>query len=176
MRRSLEEVNIIQILLAVLSYLVLIGLVIWFFVIPTIKIYKMEYANYRENLRSYYDILNKHESLKSRLQNYRTSNEKILKAFQNPFKKEDFRKFAEKYLDNVQIEFKKSFVEDGFGVKLFEMRYLFKDIKSFYDFFDALNEYPSVIKLDFPIILESSHPPLVKGSWFFKVYESNSSI
>ena len=56
------------------------------------------------------------------------------------------------------------------------MEFIFDDINSFYNFFDNLNSYPSVIKIDFPIILEGLKPPFVKGEWKIEVYESNSSI
>ncbi len=175
MQRGFEDINIIQIVVGILAYIVFAAILIWIFIIPTIKIYKSEYINYKNNLKRYYEVLNEHENLKSKLQNYRESNKKITKALREPFDVKKFEKFSLKFFKNVKIAFIKK-VDGNFTRSEYKMSFIFNNINSFYNFFDNLNSYPSVIKIDFPIILESLKPPFVKGEWKIEVYESNSSI
>ncbi len=176
MKREFEEISILQIVIGIFLYVVITAFLIWIFVIPTMKSYKSEYANYKTGLKSYYKILNRHENLKSRLENYRQTNKKILQAFRNAFNKEDFKNFSLKYFQNPKLSILRKESKDGFSVLVYKMDFVIKDIKSFYKFFDDLNSYSSIVKIDFPISLESLKPPSIRGSWFLKIYESNSSI
>ncbi len=175
MQRGFEDISIIQIVIGILAYIIFAALLIWIFIIPTIKIYKSEYINYKKNLKEYYKVLNRRETLKSELQNYRENNKKITKALRKSFDIKKFKKFSLKFFKNVKVTFIKK-IEGNFTKVEYKMDFVFDNINSFYDFFDNLNSYPSVIKIDFPIILESLKPPLVKGEWKIEVYESNLSI
>ncbi len=175
MQRGFEDISIIQIVIGILAYIIFAALLIWIFIIPTVKIYKSEYINYKKNLKEYYKVLNRRETLKSELQNYRESNKKITKALRKSFDIKKFKKFSLKFFKNVKVTFIKK-IEGNFTKVEYKMDFVFDNINSFYNFFDNLNSYPSVIKIDFPIILEGLKPPFVKGEWKIEVYESNSSI
>jgi len=177
MQKELEELNIVKILLFVFLYLVIIVLFIIFYTVPEIKTYKTEHIQYKENLKSYYSVLNKHELLKNTLERNRETYEKILTAFRTPFNQKDFISFSKNYFKKISIKkIKESKKENVFLIHKYKMDYILKDIDSLYSFFKELKKYSAIIKIDFPFILESSSNNMLKGSCIVEIHESNISI
>ena len=177
MQKELEELNIVKILLFVFLYLVIIVLFIIFYTVPEIKTYKTEHIRYKENLKSYYSVLNKHELLKNTLESNKKTYKELLTAFRTPFNQKDFISFSKNYFKEVFVKKTKDIKkEDEFLIYRYKMNYILKDIDSLYKFFDGLKNYPAIIKIDFPFILESSSDNMLKGKCIIEIHESNISI
>ncbi len=176
-----EEFNIVNVLIYLVLYMVIVGFFIGFYTIPLIKTFKTSQSEYRNDLRHYKSLLSRHEYLKNSFEKKKNSNIKIIKKFRNKFNEKDFYSFGLKYFESMDL--KKNGIEmfdnkkEKFSVNKYKMHFSFKDMEKFYSFIDDLKTYSSVVKIDFPVILEKRDTDkYIKGIWNLKIYETNGSI
>ncbi len=146
----------IKFLIYVLLFLIFILLMLVLFIIPSIKHYKTT----RSDLATY-TSQNKHLSQKQvelsrSIKAYKKEHAQMLHSFSADFNNTKFIAFAQKYFTNVSLsKGKEKDSQSQFKEYTFKASSQSKTPVEFYKFIDALQHYPSIIKINFPITLVS---------------------
>ncbi len=139
-----------------LAFLVIVMLFVFLFVIPSIKTYKSKRADYLQHLRLEKEIREKEALLRKKLEDVNASYATALHAFAKPFDEKAFLALASKYFSNSYLVPKsKHKSESGLQIYTFQADFDARTPVRFYQFVDALQQMGSVVKINFPIELES---------------------
>ncbi len=147
----------IKFLIYILVFLIFVLLLLLIFIIPSIKGYKAK----RSDLRTY-QSQNKHLSekqvhLSKAIARYKKENSALLKAFSDDFNQTAFITFAKRYFSDVSLSRGKAKKDKSqFTEYTFKATSQASTPVDFYKFIDALEAYPAIIKINFPITLISS--------------------
>jgi hypothetical protein len=150
--KSLEEFDIIKLLLFFLLFVAIIMGLILGLVVPDIR----EYKSVKSDLNSeqvatqkIYEILSERENS---LLNLRSQNRKILEAFAKSFDEERFKSYAGQFFEEVELkkQDKKEFKEEFTLYELTVTSKLDTPVQ-FYNFLESLNRYETIVRTDFPI-------------------------
>ncbi len=146
----------IKFLIYVLLFLIFVLLMLVLFIIPSIKNYKSKKSDFRTFNSQNVHLSKKQVDLSRRIESYKKENSKLLRSFSTDFNKTAFVAFAENYFTNVTLS--KGMVKDSqsqFREYAFKASSQSKTPVDFYRFIDALENYPSIVKINFPITLVS---------------------
>jgi hypothetical protein len=146
----------VRLMLFLLAFLSVVMLFVFLVVIPAIKTYKTKKALYRERLLTERKLSEKEQQLQKELETYKKEYSDTLEVFRHPFDETAFLEVARQYFQNVKLtpkEKKKS--ESGLQVYTFEADFNAQTPVKFYQFVDALQKMDSVVKINFPIEIES---------------------
>ncbi len=146
----------IKFLLYILLFLVMILLLLIIFIIPNIKTYKTNRSELATFVQKNRKLSVKKIELNQKIEKYKIENKRLNSRFDNKFDKEDFIKFASKYLNGVKVTKNKSTKIDYFDDFNLTAVTPTKSPKNFYKFIDSLKEYKNVIKMNFPILMKSN--------------------
>ena len=152
-----SENSTIRVLIYILTFLVLILLILLFFIIPNIKEYKVSEVELKNIEKSIGDLKRKEESLKSELKNINSENSFIIDKFDKDFNKSKFIKFANSYLQDINL----TEIKDKNSLKFREYKFSAytknSSPKELFKFIESLKDYDSVVKINFPILLEKQN-------------------
>ena len=146
----------IKFLIYVLLFLIFVLLMLVLFIIPSIKNYKSKRSDFRTFTSQNKHLSKKQVELSQSIKAYKKEHSKLLKSFSTDFNNTQFIAFAEKYFTNVALS--KGEVKDShsqFREYAFRASSQSKTPVDFYRFIDDLENYPSIIKINFPITLVS---------------------
>ncbi|QCD52044.1 hypothetical protein [Campylobacter sp. RM16192] len=149
---SLEEIDIVKLLIYVLIFIVVCLVMIFAFIVPNIKDYReVQYQN-RIQAASVTKINQIYNSKNSKLNDIKEKDRLIFKAFDKKFSEDNFTKFAKNYFNDVKLSQinNDSNKEQFFRYELNVTSNILTPTK-FYNFIDALTKYDNIIKVDFPI-------------------------
>ncbi|MBZ7945911.1 hypothetical protein H2258_03380 [Campylobacter sp. RM9939] len=154
--KSLEELNIVRILILALSFISICTALILFLLLPVLKDY--EQINLRENsqigtVNSFKIDLKSSEDKVTQLQNI---NKKNLDQFQQKFDEKKFNQFLKYYFKNIKITNIKLQSQEEYLYKKLKIEGLMDNPKNFYNFIDALKDYDNLIKISYPIVLKAT--------------------
>ena len=154
--KSLEELNIVRILILALSFISISTALILFLLLPVLKDY--EQINLRENsqigtVNSFKIDLKSSEDKVTQLQNI---NKKKLDQFQQKFDEKKFNQFLKYYFKNIKITNIKLQSQEEYLYKKLKIEGLMDNPKNFYNFIDALKDYDNLIKVSYPIALKAT--------------------
>ncbi|MBZ7931577.1 hypothetical protein H2268_04770 [Campylobacter sp. RM12910] len=154
--KSLEELNIVRILILALSFISICTALILFLLLPVLKDY--EQINLRENsqigtVNSFKIDLKSSEDKITQLQNI---NKKNLDQFQQKFDEKKFNQFLKYYFKNIKITNIKLQSQEEYLYKKLKIEGLMDNPKNFYNFIDALKDYDNLIKISDPIVLKAT--------------------
>ncbi|MBZ7933968.1 hypothetical protein H2275_02050 [Campylobacter sp. W0065] len=154
--KSLEELNIVRILILALSFISICTALILFLLLPVLKDY--EQINLRENsqigtVNSFKIDLKSSEDKVIQLQNI---NKKNLDQFQQKFDEKKFNQFLKYYFKNIKITNIKLQSQEEYLYKKLKIEGLMDNPKNFYNFIDALKDYDNLIKISDPIVLKAT--------------------
>ncbi len=146
----------IKFLIYILSFLIFVLLVLLLFIIPSIKAYKTAKADrYRYESQSQ-SLIAKKASMEEILSRQKRENSEIVKSFTTDFDEKSFLDFSNKYFENVQLkDMNESNSSSQFQMYTFSAKSLSKTPVDLYEFIDELDNYPSIIKINFPIVITS---------------------
>lgn len=146
----------VKLMLFLLAFLSVVMLFVFLVVIPAIKTYKTKKVLYRQTLLAEKELSQKEQELQKQLEAYKKRYRNTLDAFRHPFNEEAFLDVARKYFQNVTLtpkEEKK--MESGLRLYTFEADFNARTPVKFYHFVDALQKMDNVVKINFPIEIES---------------------
>ncbi|HDX3451200.1 TPA: hypothetical protein ROD35_000155 [Campylobacter coli] len=154
--KSLEELNILKIIIYVLSFITVCTALILFLLLPLLKDYKQ--ANLRKN--SQVAIFNaakiKLDISENKINTLRTENNKSLEQFEQNFNLTHFQNFLEKYFKNIQATELKLDKKEKYLTHRINIQASINNPRRLYDFIDALAQYNNLVKIDYPMTLKAS--------------------
>ncbi|HEB9319990.1 TPA: hypothetical protein RZK22_000835 [Campylobacter coli] len=154
--KSLEEINILKIIIYVLSFITVCTALILFLLLPLLKDYKQ--ANLRKN--SQVAIFNatktKLDISENKINTLRTENNKSLEQFEQNFNLTHFQNFLEKYFKNIQATELKLDKKEKYLTHRINIQASINNPRRLYDFIDALAQYNNLVKIDYPMTLKAS--------------------
>ncbi|HEB9326220.1 TPA: hypothetical protein RZK19_000526 [Campylobacter coli] len=155
--KSLEELNILKIIIYVLSFITVCTALILFLLLPLLKDYKQ--ANLRKN--SQVAIFNaaktKLDISENKINTLRTENNKSLEQFEQKFNLTHFQIFLEKYFKNIQATELKLDKKEKYLTHRINIQASINNPRRLYDFIDALAQYNNLVKIDYPMTLKASN-------------------
>jgi len=146
--------NMLFFTLFVVVFLILLGIL----VAPSIKMFKKE-------KRDYYTVKLEADKVETKLENktneyqklYR-ENRRIILALQREFDKNNFKMFAKKYMDILEIKDRNISVYDKkFIKKTYVVTAKLNTPVNFYKFVEASKNYKNLIKIYFPIVFKAKN-------------------
>ena len=169
--KSLEEIDILKLLIWSLSFVSVCVALILFLLLPVLKSYKQE--NIKENAQI---ALLKNEDLKlnlskDKITNLQTENNKSLEQFKQNFNVKNFNAFLQKYFKNVKIEKidikeSKKYLKEKIKISV-----SMPNPKNLYNFLDDLKGYDNLMRLNYPLLLEASKEG-IETSFILEIYSS----
>ncbi|EDO6740060.1 hypothetical protein FVZ16_01180 [Campylobacter coli] len=154
--KSLEELNILKIIIYVLSFITVCTALILFLLLPLLKDYKQ--ANLRKN--SQVAIFNaaktKLDISENKINTLRTENNKSLEQFEQKINLTHFQNFLEKYFKNIQVTELKLDKKEKYLTHRINIQASINNPRRLYDFIDALAQYNNLVKIDYPMTLKAS--------------------
>jgi len=146
----------IKFLIYILLFLIFILLMLLLFIIPSIKSYKAKKSDLGTYTAQNKHLSTQQVSLNQEIKAYKNDNASLLKSFSDDFNKTAFTTFASKYFTNVSlVEGKVKHTRSQFKEYTFKATSSSSTPVDFYKFIDALESYPAIIKINFPIRLVS---------------------
>ncbi len=146
----------IKFLIYVLLFLIFVLLMLVLFIIPSIKNYKSKKSDFRTYSSQNEHLSKKQVDLNHEIEAYKKENSKLLRSFSTDFNKTEFVAFAGHYFTNVTLS--KGAVKESrsqFREYAFKASSQSKTPVDFYKFIEGLENYPSIVKINFPITLVS---------------------
>ena len=164
--KSFEEINVVKILVLTLSFISVCTALI--LLLPTLKAYKE--LNIREN--SQIALLNatkaKLNASEAKITQLKSENNKSLEQFQTSLNEKNFQTFLTLFFKNIKIKT----LENAKELYLKHTLLVQADLaspKNLYDFIDALQNYDSLIKIDYPLNLKAKKSG-IELSFIAKIY------
>jgi NAD-dependent DNA ligase len=169
--KSLEEFDIVKLLLFLLLFLAITLFMILALIVPNIKEHKQQKSLHsfeRTTTLRVEELLRERES---ELQTLRGENRKVIEAFVERFDEAEFLRFAQAFFTQASLE-KVAQTEHEEDFMRYELKVtsLLETPSKFYDFLEALNRYENIVKADFPIQMEAQEG-LIYATFSIKVFE-----
>jgi len=164
----------IKFLIYILLFLIFILLMLLLFIIPSIKEYKSKKSDIHSYASQNKHLLEKQSSLSAMVEQYKKENNATVKSFSVDFNQSTFLDFAGKYFSHVSlVEGNRSNMQSQFQTYAFSATSQAKTPVDFYKFIDELENYPSIIKINFPITLVSKGQ-IIDLSFNMSIYKHNN--
>ncbi len=146
----------LKFIIFIFVFLVVVMVFVFLFVIPSIKEFKHKKAEYNQQMRMQKELSVKEKELQDNLQKLRTQYTKSLESYKVPFEEKKFLNLAKKYFQNVKL-IQKSVKKRESGLQIYEFTADFsaQTPVKFYHFIEAVNSMKNVVKINFPIKLET---------------------
>lgn len=167
---SLENIDILKLLIYVLIFIIVCFVMIFGFIIPNIKEYRLIQAQNRSQMANLARIEQTLNNKSNILNEIKEQERAVLKAFDTKFNKIKFSAFATNYFSDVKLQEIASEVENEpyFRYEL-TVTSMVKTPTKFYDFIDALQKYDNIIKIEFPIKMRGENDK-IHTTFNIKVY------
>ncbi len=169
--KSLEELDILKILIYALSFISVCTALILFLLLPILRDYK--HANSKANSQTavFNVAKNKFNLSEEKISVLRTDNNKSLEQFEQNFKLSDFNAFLKKYFQNIKIQQLSISTKEKYLKNYLNIQATINNPKYFYNFIDALKSYDNLIKIDYPLNLKAGQEGIII-SFNVKIYSS----
>lgn len=173
---SLQEIDILKLIMFVLAFILVLVCMIAFFIIPSIKEYKKSKAANLNSVMNLVRIEEVYTSYQNAFNEFEANNNRTLRAIRTPFNEKDFLSYASNFFDSASLS-KVTGTDDNASFAHYELNVTGKlnSPQKFYNFIDFLNNYNNIILLDFPVKMQA-HKDLIDTSFEIKVLESKSKI
>ena len=173
---SLQEIDILKLIMFVLAFIFVLVCMITFFIIPSIKEYKIAKVENQTSVMNLLRIEEVYASYVSAFNEFEANNNRTLRAIRTTFNEKDFLKNASNFFDNASLA-RLSSKDNNASFLHYELNVTGKlnSPQKFYDFIDFLNNYNSIILLDFPVKMQA-HNDLIDTSFEIKVLESKVKV
>lgn len=171
--KSLEEISAVKLLICTLSFISVCMTLILFLLLPILKNYKE--ISLRENSQT--AILNtakaKLSASEYRISSLRSENNKSLEQFETSFNIKTLKDFSQRYFKDVTIRQNKILKAEKYLKYSLTISANIENPKNLYDFIDALKEFDSLIKIDYPLNLKATERG-ISIDFVVKIYSAAS--
>ncbi len=168
---NLKEVRLVRMLIWILLYLVVVFLLIFAVVIPSVKEYKRVNGEYARSKAEFMAAEQEHDEISDRLKVLQGKHRKITEAFENRWDEKLFIESAGRFFQKVDLKPVDLNLSDP-HFKIYELNAMTKmeSPQNFYRFLDALSSLPYVIQADFPIAFRAEKSE-IEGVFRIRVFE-----
>lgn len=174
--RSLEEIDILKLVLYVLAFLLVSLAFVMLVIVPNIKEYKKVKAQYHSKMLNLARIEQKFFASANDLDTLKTKNSKSLNAIINTFDEKKFQNKAGEFFSNVQLNSMPKEDENSTFINYeLNVTAMMSTPDKFYAFIDFVNNYENVILIDFPVAMRSNGGK-IDTSFKIKVLEAKEKI
>ena len=171
MDKSLEEIDIVKLLLFLLIFVVISMVLIFAVIVPDIKAYKQAKAEHRSQFMTTSRVENILSEKEKELKKLSSDNRKILDAFSNTFDEERFIRYSSQFFNDVTLaKVTKEEYQGEFAMYELNVSSSLKSPQNFYAFLEGLNRYENIVKADFPIEMKTDNG-VIRSHFNIKVYE-----
>ncbi len=151
-----ENTKTLKFAIFIMSFLLIVMLFVFIFVIPGIKEYKTKKAQYISLQKNKLSLEEQKKELEKKLSFLKKENVDAIKSFSNDFNQSEFLLFSKKFFENIKLtHIKNQKTENGLEIYKFTADFNAKTPIRFYNFIDGLKNLKSVVKINFPIKLTS---------------------
>ena len=171
--KSLEEIDIVKLLLFLLIFVVISMVLIFALIVPDIKMFKQAKAEHRSQYMTTSRVENILSEKEKELKQLSSDNRKVLDAFANTFDESRFIRYTMQFFDDVTLaKIKKEDTPQEGEFVMYELNVTssLKSPNNFYEFLEGLNRYENIVKADFPIEMKT-HDGKIRSHFNIKVYE-----
>lgn len=162
--RSLEEIDIVKLLFFALLFIIMSIIMVFFFLVPSIKDYKVARLTNNDKIASLYKIEQVFNAESKKLADLKSQNAHALGAIFNPFDEVKFMAAMGRFFDNVKLA-KIATSGDEFAAYELNVTGSLYSPQNFYNFIDFINSYENVIKIELPITMESEKRAIETSFW-----------
>ena len=156
MAKKNKSDSTIKFLIYVLLFLIFVLLMLLLFIIPSIKEYKGKKSDFRSFSSQNEHLSKKQVALSQSIAAYKEENSDLLHSFTIDFNETEFVNHAKKYFTNVSlVKGNSKKPQSQFQEYTFQATSHSTTPVDFYTFIDSLESYSSIIKINFPITLNS---------------------
>ncbi|ANE32993.1 hypothetical protein [Campylobacter hyointestinalis] len=174
--RSLEEIDILKLLFYALLFIVVCIVMVFAFLVPSIKDYKNAKINNNDKAVNLYKIEQVYNGEYLNLKNLKQKNEKPLDAISSRFNEIKFVAQTGRFFSNVKLfGLPKENKDEKFLRYELNVTGSIKSPQNFYNFLNFVNEYENIIKVDFPISMQSDGNR-IDTSFKIKVYMGETDL
>lgn len=168
--RSLDDIDVVKLLLFSLVFVIATLIIVFGLIVPDIKEYKDVKLEYKSEESSYLKIKNTYDEISKELEDVRNENKRILGSFKHNFDEKRFVEYSKKFFLDVNLsKSKEEGMTQGFSTYELRVSTSFDTPKNLYDFLEKLKPYENIIKVDYPIEL-NSQGLLIYASLGIRVY------
>jgi len=161
-------------LMWILLYLVVLFVLIFALVIPSVKEYKRVNGIYVQSKAEFMAAEQEHDEIFDRLKVLQSKHRKITEAFENRWDEKVFIRSAEKFFQKADLKQLDVNLSDP-NFRVYELNAMTKmeSPQNFYRFLDALSSLPYVIQADFPIAFRAGKGE-IEGVFRIRVFEERA--
>ena len=167
-----QDFNLIKNLGYLSLALILVSLVVFFMIVPTIKEYRENSGNYRRAALVLEQTNNEYKEMIKDFNDLKRENKRVLQSFKKNFSIGKFLRDSRRFFKNTSIaRIGRANYIDNFDTYEFNATSNIKEPKHFYDFLDYLSKYDNVIEADFPINFEQKENYII-ANFKLKIYNT----
>ncbi|MCR6594007.1 hypothetical protein [Campylobacter insulaenigrae] len=149
--RSLEEVDILKILIYSFTFVVICVVLILFLIVPFLKDYKINYSRLAKQEIQNTKAINELKNLEETIENFKKTNKIRLMQINSDFSQDDFVKFMQNYFDDIKIK-SIPIKQDKIYLKYqFNVQVKIKSPQAFYSFLNDLQKYQNLVEINTPV-------------------------
>lgn len=169
--RSLEHIDFTKLAIYSLIFVIFVVIMVFAVAVPAVDKYKLAAQTHSEkevNLAKITQLYNEHLATFERLNQ---QNAKVLESLRNSFNQMKFISVAGKYFDNLYLTKPKAIKGDSkYIISEANVSATMKNPQNLYDFIADMNTHENLIKVDFPVRMESKDG-YIQTSFVIKIYQ-----
>lgn len=166
---SLTKIDVVKLLLWLSVIFIAIFTLSALLIIPNTNKLKVANEVLSNSKSKYLSNVKQQEKLEDKLNKFLEENKVDLSRLHNDFDIDKFTKHCKTFFDEVLLEKKINLNDDYISYQL-SVSTKIPSPTIFYNFIDSLDNYPNIIKIHFPINMQSSEK-LIKAQFDIQVYK-----
>ncbi|OCX43197.1 hypothetical protein A7X81_08110 [Campylobacter ornithocola] len=153
--KSLEEADILKILIYSFSFVALCAILILFLIMPFLKEYKIQYSRLATQQIQNTKALNELQTLEKVIDDFKKINTQKLAQINAEFSQKELLEFMKNYFDDIKINLTPIKKEQEYLKYQFGVSVKMKNPQAFYSFLNDLQKYKNLIEISTPIEFKS---------------------
>jgi len=176
MAKSNSGDSTIKFLIYLLLFLIFVLLILVLLIIPSMKEFRTQRSDFKTYTSQNHHLSQKQVALSQEIADFKKEHNKALQLFSQDFNKTTFLAFAKGYFSQAKLtkgEVKN--IASQFKEYTFKATTSSKTPRDFYAFIEALDSYPAIIKINFPITLTSKNNQ-IEVDFNLSIFKQNNQL
>ncbi|MBX1886598.1 hypothetical protein [Campylobacter peloridis] len=153
--KSLEEADVLKILIYSFSFIALCAILILFLIVPFLRDYKLEHSRLVVQQSQNIKALNELQAIETTIQNFKNTNAKNLAQINTEFSQDDFIKFMKNYFEDVSLKSIPIEKSSQYLKYQFHAQVKMLNPQAFYSFLNDLQKYKNLVEITTPVKFKS---------------------
>lgn len=159
--RSLEEVDVLKLVIYVFSFISVCTALILFVMLPILKDYKQTSARFFSQKAILDNVNNTLKFHEDKLNTLKIDNNISFAQFDTKFDKNSFKNFIYQYFNNVKITNLKIDNNEKYLKEKLQISATMNNQARFYLFMDSLKKYTNLIKITYPMVIDVKNNKII---------------